>query len=158
VPICHVAAANYIGMWSSSDDMKNLMDFNGVLYPQSRVRFADITDGTSQTFAVSERSQRHGEVTWTGAVPGAQTVPTDPKAAGQIDSNAAMCLGYVGDATNPGEVGGVWASAYHTSSHGVGANFLFCDGHVKFLAQSIQFDMFKALATRAGGEVIDADF
>ncbi len=157
VPICDVAAANYAGMWSS-EDTTGPTDWNGVLYPQSRVRFADITDGLSQTFAVSERSQRHGEVTWTGAVPGAQTVPTDPQAVGQIDGNAAMTLGYVGAANNPGEVGGVWASAYHTSSHGVGSNFLFCDGHVKFLSPSIDFNTFKALATRAGGEVINADY
>jgi prepilin-type N-terminal cleavage/methylation domain-containing protein/prepilin-type processing-associated H-X9-DG protein len=157
-PICDVAAANYVGMSSSEDVGDNDLDWNGVLYPNSRVRFADITDGLSQTFAVSERSQRHGEVTWTGAVPRAQTVPTDPNVGGQSDSNTAMTLGYVGAATNPGEVGGVWASAYHTSSHGIGSNFLFCDGHVKFLSSSIDFATFKALATRAGGEVIHADY
>jgi prepilin-type N-terminal cleavage/methylation domain-containing protein/prepilin-type processing-associated H-X9-DG protein len=157
VPICDVASANYLGMWSSEDIMSPTA-WNGVLYPQSRVRFADITDGLSQTFALSERSQRHGQVTWTGAVPGAQTVPTDPQAAGQSDGNAAMTLGYVGAANNPGEVGGVWSSAYHTSSHGVGSNFLFCDGHVKFLTPAIDFATFKALATRAGGEVIGADY
>jgi signal transduction histidine kinase len=35
-------------------------------------------------------------------------------AAGESHVNAAMCLRYVGEATKPGEVGGVWASAYHT--------------------------------------------
>jgi prepilin-type processing-associated H-X9-DG protein len=76
----------------------------------------------------------------------------------EADDNVALAMSYVGEAIKPGEVGGAWASAYHTSSHGIGANFLFCDGHVKFLTSSIEFAMFKALATRAGGEVIDADY
>jgi prepilin-type processing-associated H-X9-DG protein len=157
-PICDVAAANYLGMSSTDDFGSNLLtiNWNGVLYPNSRVRLTDVTDGTSQTFAVSERSQRHGQVTWVGAVPGAGAFATEGGV--WVDDNVALTLGYVGDATKPGEVGGSWVSSHHTSAHGVGANFLFCDGHVKFLTPSIEFATFMALATRAGGEVISADY
>jgi prepilin-type N-terminal cleavage/methylation domain-containing protein/prepilin-type processing-associated H-X9-DG protein len=159
-PICNVASSNYLGMSCSEDveDSSFANDWDGVLYPNSRVRLLDITDGTSHTFAVSERSCRHGQATWTGAVPRAAVYSIPPMPDEEADDNIALTLAYVGEATKPGEVGGAWASAYHTSSHGIGANFLFCDGHVKFLTASIEFAAFKALATRASGEVIDADY
>ncbi len=154
--VCEVAAANYLGMSSSEDIDDDNPNWNGVLYPNSRVRLTDITDGTSQTLAASERLQRHGQVTWAGAVPGAAVFAA---AEGMwLDSNVSMTIGYAGEANKPGEVAGLWASAHHTSAHGVGANFLFCDGHVQFLTPSINFATFKALATRAGGEVVGADY
>jgi prepilin-type N-terminal cleavage/methylation domain-containing protein/prepilin-type processing-associated H-X9-DG protein len=154
--ICDVAAANYLGMGSSEDADDKEFDWNGVLYPNSRVRLTDITDGTSQTLAASERLQRHGQVTWAGAVPGAGVFAAEEGM--WLDSNVAMTIGYAGEDNKPGEVAGLWASVHHTSAHGVGANFLFCDGHVQFLTPSINFATFKALATRAGGEVINADY
>ena len=42
------------------------------------------------------------------------------------------------------------------SQHTGGANFLFGDGHVGFLAQTVSLPVFGSLATIAGGEVVDA--
>ena len=42
------------------------------------------------------------------------------------------------------------------SQHPGGANFLFADGHVTFLAQTVPLNVLQALATTAGGEVVDA--
>jgi prepilin-type N-terminal cleavage/methylation domain-containing protein/prepilin-type processing-associated H-X9-DG protein len=41
------------------------------------------------------------------------------------------------------------------SAHSGGANFLFGDGHVGFLNQTVSLTVFGSLATIAGGEVID---
>jgi prepilin-type processing-associated H-X9-DG protein len=43
------------------------------------------------------------------------------------------------------------------SWHPGGANFLMGDGSVKFMKQTINFQVFNHLGTRAGGEVVSAD-
>lgn len=160
-PICEVATANYLGVssseipwrnWDVTKDWRHMYD--GVLYPNSRIRMADITDGTSNTFLASERSHRDGPATWVGAVPGADVTPAKTGQQTVWDDDEALTLAYIGDATKPGQTGNVWTGSGHTSSHGVGAHFLFCDGHIRFLTPSIDFQVLNALATRANGETI----
>jgi prepilin-type processing-associated H-X9-DG protein len=43
------------------------------------------------------------------------------------------------------------------SVHPGGVNFVFCDGSVKFVNDKIALTVYKALGSRAGGEVLDAD-
>jgi prepilin-type N-terminal cleavage/methylation domain-containing protein/prepilin-type processing-associated H-X9-DG protein len=51
---------------------------------------------------------------------------------------------------NPG-----WKAA--RSAHPGGVNLLYCDGHVAFVKDSVAPDVWRALSTRAGGEVIASD-
>jgi len=50
-----------------------------------------------------------------------------------------------------------YAARGFKSRHPGGANFLFADGSVKFLKNSISKVTYAALGSRAGGEVISAD-
>ena len=43
------------------------------------------------------------------------------------------------------------------SNHAGGVNVLFCDGHVGFVKDSVNLATWRALSTRAGGEVVSSD-
>jgi prepilin-type processing-associated H-X9-DG protein len=44
------------------------------------------------------------------------------------------------------------------SLHPGGANFLLCDGSVRFIKESIQLSTWAALSSRCGGEIISSDY
>lgn len=47
--------------------------------------------------------------------------------------------------------------ACFSSDHPGGAQFVFIDGHVAFLQEGIDYDVYQALATIAGGEIVNSD-
>jgi prepilin-type processing-associated H-X9-DG protein len=51
---------------------------------------------------------------------------------------------------NPG-----WKAA--RSLHPGGVNLLYCDGHVAFVKHSVNLRIWRAVSTRAGGEIVSAD-
>ncbi len=152
--ICDVSSSNYVGMFGTSDPG---VDGTGVFFRNSQIRISDITDGTSQTLLVGERGHDLGPATWVGDVTSSDLYPPPGSPSPPIVDNAAsMVLGHAGDNNTPG------APNSHlnqfSSRHGAGANFLFADGHVNFLPTSIDYQTYRALATRAGGEPIQGDY
>jgi prepilin-type N-terminal cleavage/methylation domain-containing protein/prepilin-type processing-associated H-X9-DG protein len=114
------------------------------------VSIASITDGTSNTLSVGESlpAQRADNNVWTfSGVTNGTTVPIN-QYSGQPNSSFGT--------TN-------WASrtAYSNtgfkSHHPGGANFLYADGSVHFLKQSISMITYCALGSRNGGEIVSAD-
>ena len=67
-----------------------------------------------------------------------------------------MVLGHTGDGNGPGAVNS-YVNQF-SSQHTGGANFLFADGHVAFLQTSMNYNVYKALSTRQGGEVVGGDY
>ena len=135
---------------------------NGMLYSYSAVKFADVSDGTSQTLLVGEITGARGShptegpayyqhiwvhfdiqdtadgINGPGTVPGGRNELTDP-----ID----------GDGGNrhielSNEIG-------FSSFHPGGCHFLWVDGSVHFLSEDLASDLLARLTTKNGGETIN---
>src|SRR5262249_8687174 len=130
---------------------------NGVCYRNSRIRLADITDGTSNTTLAGDRAWAETKGIWAGAPNGAVTRagPTNvwPNATGPAQALTLVHNNWINITTDAD--GGL---DDFSSKHAGGANLLFADGSVRFLG-SITADgparyTFWAMGTRAGGEVV----
>jgi prepilin-type N-terminal cleavage/methylation domain-containing protein/prepilin-type processing-associated H-X9-DG protein len=115
-------------------------------------RIADITDGLSNTFFVGERCTTMSWSTWVAAVTGAQ----DPsiRSPGDYSGASALVLGHCGPHLPNDSI--VTDADAMSSGHTSGVQFLFGDGSVRQINNSISQAVYDALATRAGGEVPDA--
>ena len=151
---CQVAASNDVGMYGTGEPGP---DGEGVFFRDSGISLRDITDGTSQTIVVGERSHRLGEATWVGSVTDAILYPTDGDNIGRYvpETSPGMVLGHAGEGHGPGDPRSDVNQFYSLHSGG-GVNFLFADGHVAFLKSTMNYKSYLALATRAGAEVVSA--
>ena len=149
-----LAAANYVAVLGSEPITADEGGGDGIFYRNSKTRIGAITDGTSNTLMVGERSSRVAYSSWAGALTGSEVPPNAPTQYGN-GSAGVLCLGHIG-----------YASDMHTpnnslnrvedfsSRHPGGVNFVFADGGVRFIADSIDPKLWHALGTRAGGEPI----
>jgi prepilin-type N-terminal cleavage/methylation domain-containing protein/prepilin-type processing-associated H-X9-DG protein len=149
-----VAFSNYVGMFGTDEITDDPDNGSGIFYRNSRVRVLQISDGTSNTLAVGERSSDLAYSTWTGAVPGALVPPRRPSVLGP-EGAGVLCLGHTGPAAeghtpnNPTNHVDDFASR-----HTQGVNFLFADGSVRIIDNNVNPAVWEALGTRAGGEPV----
>jgi prepilin-type N-terminal cleavage/methylation domain-containing protein/prepilin-type processing-associated H-X9-DG protein len=155
---------------------------NGVFYGNSATRLAEITDGLSNTGFFSERIV--GDAT-TGIISPIADVFFDPGAPLTPDDAMAQCqaLNIYNPANQIPMIMGVpWIDGQHitlhvtppntrscgffivnravmppSSKHPGGVNLLLGDGSVKFIKDSINLQVWRALGTRNVGEVISSD-
>lgn len=137
-----LARSNYVGSFGTTnvhmcEDLPVGLrcEGNGAFFHNSFLPLAAFTDGTSQTFLAGERTVALGYATWCGVLPGGACAPAAVLASAEFSPNLRQ------------------AHAHNFSSqHPQGANFLFGDGSVRMISQTIDLNVFKALATRSGGE------
>lgn len=175
-----LSRGNYVGMWGlgeicaqsgATDAINNngqtpliKGQHAGIFYRNSATKVAAITDGLSNTIIVGERSHNLSYVTWVARSINGWLGKTSLVEGGtdQFNPSPEECwtqvMGPVGlegglrTINNPeAHVEDYW------SRHPGGANMLFADGSVHFLKSSISPITWRALATRALGEVISAD-
>jgi type II secretory pathway pseudopilin PulG len=137
-----LATSNYIGVFGTT----RMADVcggggncigNGTMVFQRSFRFADITDGLSNTYVVGERSSEISPSTWLGVLAGAAHAP------GRV----------VGVAITPPNSEET-AFANFSSRHPAGTNFVAGDGSVRLVPESIDMEVYHALCTRANGDLI----
>jgi prepilin-type processing-associated H-X9-DG protein/prepilin-type N-terminal cleavage/methylation domain-containing protein len=130
---------------------------DGAMRDKRGVRFAEITDGLSNTLLAGERPPiaRYLSGSWyTLDVPSqfwSNGYSYLPSLSVAWSHNEGPCRApfYFG----PGRIENPCDSHHFWSLHSGGANFVFVDGSVHFLRYSAR-DILPSLATRAGGEVV----
>ncbi|MEN6498003.1 MAG: DUF1559 domain-containing protein [Thermoguttaceae bacterium] len=139
-----VATSNYLGVFGTEDfhdvcDGKPCIG-NGTFVLVRGFAMRDLTDGTSQTFIVGERSSKHAPATWLGVVTGGQHAP------------ARIC----GISTFPpnSEAEEEHYSHNFSSRHPTGTHFLLADGSVRMIPETINEQVYHALCTRSGGDLV----
>jgi len=139
---------------------------DGILFHMSRVRIADITDGTSNTLMVGERPPSADfNLGWWFGSDGRDELGTGEGTLGGMDyeffGNVLTKVPFycpqqrelqkVG--LQPGDINNNCDQGHFWSLHSGGANFLLADGSVRFLSYNIN-NIFAELCTRSGGEVV----
>jgi prepilin-type N-terminal cleavage/methylation domain-containing protein/prepilin-type processing-associated H-X9-DG protein len=116
-------------------------------------RIAEIQDGLSNTFFVGERCTTMSWSTWAGAPTGA----LDPsvRSPGDFSAASALVLGHCGPHLPNDRI--VTDADAMSSGHTSGVQFLFGDGSVHSISNGIAQPVYDALATRAGGEVVNGN-
>ena len=126
----------------------------------------EITDGTSNTILAGESSPNmNGALAWVNGdgVWASTVIPLNWKTElkdGQIDrTDGTTCN--LGQLNNFTQALHCWRNQTvnygFKSYHPGGANFVFCDGSVRFLKQTISPRVYNALGTKNAGEVISSD-
>lgn len=119
-------------------------DNNGIFFLNSSLRFAQITDGSSNTILIGETP---GDVDALGWITGTRATlrNTGTFEDIRIDELTSRELGAL-------EVGG------YDSYHAGGGNFAFADGSVRFLTHNIEPEILQYMGNRADGELLDDEY
>jgi len=167
---------NYVACWGSGAGGGKKKDADGVFYVNSQTRFADITDGTSNTAMFSEHTLG----------PGGPRARLTPKSARDVwvwadgrwisDASCARATRAYMDRGAKWADGMISMSGYNhwyppnaqtpdcqarssawkaaRSRHPGGVSLLLCDGSVRFVSDTVDLQIWRSLGSRNGGEVL----
>ena len=182
VPGLDFGATNYAANAGSGlRDLGSLTNADGVFFSNSQIKFRDLTDGSSQTVALGERTLGLGSSTAGSALqrlrrevselpPGADPTPASCGPTGQFGAllttrGGKWLLGNYSntlynhfftpnrDRSDCTNIQQQKATTGLHSMHAGGVLVVYCDGHVDFIADAIDQSTWQALGSRDGNEV-----
>jgi len=124
---------------------------NGIFARNSATRLFDVTDGTSNTFAIGERAAMFARSPWAGASSQCTvvTTPGAPVYNTYILGPPTQALARVGNKP----LNSVYSEPFDFfSPHSQVVQFAFLDGSVRPISVRTSIGIVRALATRAGNE------
>jgi hypothetical protein len=145
-PAGQYAIGNYVSLGASDVDhiWGASLKPEGVIFPLSEIRPAEVTDGLSQTVFIAESREEQMRVWIDG-----RTAANTALAYRESSADQPVALNYT-----PYYDDGDITCAYGPSSmHPGGAHHLFGDGSVRYLYDSISTASYVAMCTRAGDDV-----
>lgn len=108
----------------------------GAFMPLNKLSATKITDGLGKTFAIGERASVHDSGCWVG--PQFLGDFRWPDAPHQVMGRVSVRL------NAPACNGCQYASSGFSSYHASGANFLMCDGSVRFINEMIEYNIVRS--------------
>jgi len=142
-----VAHSSYVGCHHDSEAPID-QDNHGLLFLNSKIRYAEIYDGSSMTILVSEAIVNPDGLGWvsgtratlrnTSLIESGRPYLAQPAGSGQIEKERSGSL-YVGG-----------FGSYHPG----GVNVGFADGHTQFISQNVEAKVLRQLGNRADGEIM----
>lgn len=137
IPLPEIAKSNYVGNFGTMEMVPGVIKSDGMFFRNSKIRVAQVTDGTSNTLFVGERTSEIALSFWSGVM-------------NEVSEPIARVLGSVDHLPNsPGN-----HFDDFSSQHPQGANFVLVDGSTRFFSEDMSIDIFQAMATRKGKEVV----
>ncbi|HBN76034.1 MAG TPA: prepilin-type cleavage/methylation domain-containing protein [Planctomycetaceae bacterium] len=169
----NVAVVNYVGVnrgANSHNVRARKNQSNGIFYVDSKVRFRDITDGTSNTLIAGERAWRY-KVTnpSTGGLDNVDSRASNlwiTRSSNDPNNECGGCgysdaLGVTGIGVNGKDLYNASfvlqqgrARGKFSSFHDGGAQFVLSDGSVRFLSENLSTTTYSRLGNKSDGNLI----
>jgi prepilin-type N-terminal cleavage/methylation domain-containing protein len=140
---------------------------DGPFFRNSKTRFRDVTDGTSNTIFFGEHSSALSDKTWVGVVPGAFTHPRFNSPENNPDAAATLTLVHAGPSGGELDITGfpiihpLNFPTFHVgqmfAEHPGGGYVCLGDGSVRFITNFVDLYTWAELSSMNEGEVIQWD-